>query len=647
MFVFSEMAEAKKSTEGPAIGIDLGTTFSCVAVVRNGKVEVIANELGHFTTPSYVAFNENERLIGDAAKRQLSSNSANTLFDAKRLIGRKFNDPIVQKDMQQWPFAVVDVNGMPKVQITYKNEMKQFTAEEISAMVLEKMKLIAESYLNATVKNAVVTVPAHFNDLQRKATKDAGAIAGLNILRIINEPTAAAIAYGMNNDTTVAKNVLIYDLGGGTFDVSILNICGDVYEVKATAGDQHLGGEDFDQILMETFATEFKHKHNVDMSVNKRALRRLRIACEQAKRELSTATQTSIEIDSLCDGIDFVTTLTRARFDELCAGLFQITIKVVKSAVKDAGLGCECIDTVVLAGGSTRIIKIQQFLRDLFEGKEMSKTINPDETVAYGAAVQAAKMHGGSSTEVKNMKLIDVTPLTLGVSVCEDAHDCLEYRMSLIIKRNTPIPVSMSKDFCVTESLTGVQEFRTGILQGEHLLSKDNFRIGDLHIQGIPPAPANVPVVTVTFTIDANGILTVYADCKFNRNARNSITIANVCGSLTKEEIEQMICEASMCRNRESEEYQAARDDLEQYCNKIKKKIGGKRNFAYEKCEEVLSWLDSCVRPTISQFVEIKNELSAHISSAEAKKAKNENDVMMTTSKSFCQMIPFTKLTTK
>lgn len=618
------MADAKKSTEGPAIGIDLGTTFSCVAVVRNGKVEVIANELGHFTTPSYVAFNEVERLIGDAAKRQLSSNSANTVFDAKRLIGRKFNDPIVQKDIQQWPFTVVDVNEMPKMQITFKNEMKQFTAEEISAMILEKMKFIAESYLNATVKDAVVTVPAHFNDLQRKATKDAGAIAGLNILRIINEPTAAAIAYGLNNDTIVAKNVLIYDLGGGTFDVTILNICGDVYEVKATAGDPHLGGEDFDQILMETFATEFKRKHNVDMSGNKRALRRLRIACERAKRELSTATQTSIEIDSLCDGIDFVTTLTRARFDELCAGLFQLTIKVVKSTLKDASLECENIDTIVLAGGSTRIIKIQQLLRNLFEGKEISKTINPDEAVAYGAAVQAAKMHNDSSTEVNHLKLIDVTPLTLGVSVfkIESMHDFSENFMDPVIKRNTPIPVSKSKDFSFRKNLTGGQII---VLQGEHILSKYNFHIGEFHIKGIPLNLAGVAWITVTFTIDANGILTVNAVSKVNRNVRSSITIANVCGSLSKEKIDQMIGEAAMCRKRELEEYRIAQDDLKQYCNKIKYKSGGKRNFAHEKCEEVLSWLNTCVRPTISQIVEMKNELSAFISSAEAKVAKNEN----------------------
>lgn len=530
------MADAKETNEneGPAIGIDLGTTFSCVAVVRNGKVETIANEQGNYTTPSFVAFNEHERLIGDAAKQQIAANAANTIFDAKRLIGRKFNDPIVQKDIQQWSFKVVEVNEMPKIEITYKDEVKQFSAEEVSAMVLGKMKQIAESYLNAKVTNAVVTVPAYFNDMQRKATKDAGTIAGLNVSCIINEPTAAAIAYGLDNKKESETNILIYDLGGGTFDVSILNICDKVFEVKATAGDSHLGGEDFDDLMMQKFAAEFKRKNKIDISGNKRALRRLRTACERAKRTLSSATHASIEIDSLAEGIDFVANISRIRFEDMCADLFQSTIATVEGALKDAELTHEKIDTIVLVGGSTRIPKIQQLLQEFFCGKEISKNINPDVAVAHGAAIQAAIIHGSASKEMEKMILMEVTPLTLGISVKFENIRI----MSSIIQRNTGIPVCRSDVYVtIADNQTTV---KIVILQGEHYYAKDNYEIGKFTFSGIPAAPAGAEELVVKFSIDVNGILTVSAVSKNNADAKGEITIKNICGSLTKDEIEKM-----------------------------------------------------------------------------------------------------------
>lgn len=607
------MAAASITPEGPAIGIDLGTTFSCVAVVRNGKVEVIANELGNRTTPSYVAFNEIERLIGDAAKQQLPFNPTNTIFDAKRLIGRKFADPVVQKDTKQWPFAVVDVNDLPKVRVTYKDEEKLFAAEEISAAILERLKEIAESYLNSTVKNAVVTVPAHFNDMQRQATMDAAKIAGLNVLRIISEPVAAAIAYGLNNDTEASKNVLIYDLGGGTFDVSVLNICGDDFVVKATDGDSHLGGEDFNEILMQTFANEFYRKNNVDINANKKALCRLRAACELAKRTLSTATQTVVEIDLLCDGIDFRTTLTRARFEKLCEVLFGLTIKTVKAALKEASLRCEDIDTVVLVGGSTRIPKIQQLLRDLFKGKEISKTINPDEAVVYGAAVQAAKIHGGGSVQMENMKLIDVTPLTLGIS--GQIEGIGAYKMAVIIERNTPLPVMKSRSFNVLKYETSVN---IRVLQGEHTLTVDNFEVGNFRLSGIPADPLGREIINVTFSIDANGILSVTAVSNSNTAAKETIQITNVCGSLSKEEIDRMVLEAEQYRRQNAVQYHSARYELEKLCEKIKIEHGRKGSFIYKKCDEILSWLSTCCRPALSQFNGLKNELQAIITTAQA-----------------------------
>jgi len=575
-----------------AIGIDLGTTYSCVGVWKDGRVEIIANNQGNRTTPSCVAFTDSERLIGDSAANQSAQNPKNTVFDAKRLIGRGFKDVAVQNDMKHFPFNVVDAgNGEPLIEVTFRGEVKRFTPQEISSCVLSYMKSTAEAYLGEKVTDAVITVPAYFDNSQRQATKDAGSIAELNVLRIINEPTAAALCYGLDSKEKNTQ-VLIFDLGGGTFDVTVLSIADGIFEVKATGGDTHLGGEDFDNLVVDHFVKEFNMKHKKDVSANPRALRRLRSACEKAKRALSNSHTTSIEIDSLLDGIDFYTSMTRAKFEELCSKMFTKCIDTVKTVMKDAKVDKKDLDEVVLVGGSTRIPKIQTMLTEFLGGKDLCKSVNPDEAVAYGAAVQGAILTGEKNDKLDAMVLLDVTPLSLGVETQGKV-------MSVVIPRNTTIPTRKKEPFTTVED--NQTELDVNVYEGERLSTTGNNLLGKFVLSGILPAKKGVPEIEISFELDANGILKVVAMDKVTGKS-NNITIQNNRGRLSQQQIDAMIQDAEQNRKKDEEFQQRA-----QQKNELETFVFSVQNAAYEvqgltdsdrttigeATKQMLDWLDN------------------------------------------------------